>query len=118
MSYKKNCPQCLEDYKAGRIDQVFCSTKCRNAYNNNIQSKLNGPYRRIANNLKTQDELLSNYSVDPGALFHSAHFHKNRIYIDHAFRLNYDNSKNLMSVEFVKFKLVNIGNSLFKIVKI
>ena len=117
MCYNKKCPNCKEEYVAGRIDQKFCSNKGRNALNNRIQAKINRPYQTIAKNLKAQDELLMTYAHDPDNRFHSTHFKKYGINIENAFRLYYDSSNQLSSVEFVKYKLVHIGNSIFKISK-
>lgn len=58
MRYSRKCIECLKWFNANRSDQVFCSTICRNAYNNSIQAKINAPYNEIAKNLKEQDKLL------------------------------------------------------------
>ena len=115
MSYTKECPFCGDDYEAGRVDQVFCSTKCRNGYNNAIQANLNAPYQTIAKNLKAQDELLEKYSNNPDNLFHSENFMKYGIVVDHAFRFKYDKSNNLTSIIFVKYQLVLVKQSIYKI---
>jgi hypothetical protein len=118
MSYKKYCPTCKEYFTAGRVDQRFCSVKCRNAHNNKIQSKINAPYQLISKNLKEQDEHLRSLSKNPNQLFHSEHFKSNGIIIDQAFRFKYDQLKQLESIVFVKYQLIHVGNSLFKISKI
>ena len=117
MSYTKECPFCGDEYEAGRIDQVFCSTKCRNGYNNAIQANLNAPYQTIAKNLKAQDEVLEKYSCNPDIRFHSDHFTKNGIIVDHAFRFRYDKSNNLTNIIFAKYQLVLVDKSIFKISK-
>ena len=117
MSHTKYCPACEEYFTGGRVDQRFCSVKCRNAHNNNMQSKINAPYQLIIKNLKEQDEHLRNISKNPDQLFHSQQFKNNGIYIDQAFRFKYDKEHQLASVVFVKYQLVHVGNSLFKISK-
>ncbi len=117
MTYVKQCPFCGDDYDACRVDQIFCSTKCRNAFNNDIQAKLNAPYQTIAKNLKAQDEVLDKYSRNPDIWFHSDHFKKNGIIVDHAFRFIYDKSNNLTNIIFAKYQLVMVGKSIYKISK-
>jgi uncharacterized Zn ribbon protein len=34
--YKRNCPECFQDYIAKRSDQIFCRNKCRYDFNNRI----------------------------------------------------------------------------------
>ncbi|MEI7474824.1 MAG: hypothetical protein WCK67_08590 [bacterium] len=117
MTYTKQCPFCGEFFDASRIDQIFCSSKCRNGFNNDIQAKLNAPYQSIAKNLKTQDELLEKYSSNPNILFHSENFKQYGIIMDHAFRFHYDKSNNLTNIIFVKYQLVLVKQSLYKIAK-
>ncbi len=32
--YFKNCPECQKDYEAKRLNQVYCSQKCKTRFNN------------------------------------------------------------------------------------
>jgi len=118
MKYNKLCVECLKRFNANRSDQVFCSTICRNAYNNSIQAKINAPYNEIAKNLKEQDRLLEKYDVNPDVLFHIDHLTKYGININHAYRYHYNQNNKLIAIEFVKYKLQSDGISLFKIVKL
>ncbi|MEI8129359.1 MAG: hypothetical protein WCG95_07045 [bacterium] len=118
MKYDYLCPACEEYFRADRIDQKFCSTKCRNAFNNAFQAKLNAPYQKIAKNLKIQDELLEEHSRNPDILFHIDHFSKYGIRVDHAFRFYYDKANNLSRIVFVKYQLELVNKSLYKIIKL
>lgn len=35
--YTKTCPGCDTEYEANRLNQTFCTPKCKNRYHNNIQ---------------------------------------------------------------------------------
>lgn len=35
--YIKTCPGCETEYEANRLNQTFCTPKCKNRYHNNIQ---------------------------------------------------------------------------------
>lgn len=35
--YIKTCPGCDTEYEANRLNQTFCTPKCKNRYHNNIQ---------------------------------------------------------------------------------
>lgn len=52
------CKFCQEEFIPNRIDQIFCSQECRNAFNNHTYKKKVAPYKNIVDQLQYQDELL------------------------------------------------------------
>lgn len=46
--YIKKCPQCKSKYEANRLNQKFCSMKCKARYNNNKARKRNSTLNDVA----------------------------------------------------------------------
>lgn len=115
MEYHKACEICLEDFIAYRSDQYYCSDHCRNLYNNRKNAAINAPYLMIIQKLKQQDELLKSYAEKANTLFHSDYFEKYGIKTDLVSRVELDIENKIIGFVFAKFKLVHVGNSLYKI---
>lgn len=54
---KKECLYCKEPFE-GRSDKKFCSDNCRNAYNNELNSKSNNYIRNVNRKLKKNRRIL------------------------------------------------------------
>ncbi|MDH5412942.1 MAG: hypothetical protein OEW87_02285 [Flavobacteriaceae bacterium] len=55
---QKSCPEC--DKKIiGRVDKIFCSDYCRNAYNNKINKDKKNLVRNINNRLRKNYKILN-----------------------------------------------------------
>lgn len=118
MYYNKKCVTCFLAFIAYRSDQTYCSKSCRNYHNNRIYAAKKAPFRLIAQKLKAQDELLKNYAENPEALFQLAYFERYGIKTDLVSRVEVDEENKVTGFVFAKYKLVHVGNSLFKIVKL
>ena len=59
---KRFCAQCGNEI-LGRIDKTFCSTKCRNTYNNRQNKDATNLVRNINNRLRKNYRILSELNV-------------------------------------------------------
>ncbi|MCW3105703.1 MAG: hypothetical protein JWQ09_209 [Segetibacter sp.] len=67
MKYDRICSNCEREFEASRLDQIFCSVRCRNAFNNEANKEKLAPYKEIMDNLRKQDKILDGlwkYNVD------------------------------------------------------
>lgn len=116
---KRKCknPTCPHDYfYPRRIDHVFCSTKCRNQYNNNAYKLRQEPYKKISDDLVLQDKnldslLRGNISV----LINYDKFATYSIDLKMAKVVTYYKDGTLKQAIFVKFILTHTKDQQYKL---
>lgn len=57
----KNCPECGNKI-LGRVDKIFCSDACRNAYNNKQNKDANNYVRNVNNILRKNRRILKEFT--------------------------------------------------------
>ena len=56
--YQKECPECQETFIGERLNQVYCSKKCKSRYNNYKARLKDQSYRQRQEITKTIDDIL------------------------------------------------------------
>ena len=120
MSNKRECLWCGEEFYPTRIDQIFCITKCRNAFHNHAQKEKKAPFKKISDGLQAQEEKLASLYLldDDGVYFEEDHFEKGGINISLSRQLYFDNNNNLTRVEFLYYALEKTNDNKFKLIKL
>lgn len=62
MNYSRTCIWCQEKFRDARIDQKFCSIRHRNPFNNNSYKERQSPYKKISDEVKNQDEIITAFN--------------------------------------------------------
>jgi hypothetical protein len=120
MKYNRKCHWCGEEFYAKRIDQTFCTTKCRNGFHNHVHKEKRAPFKQILDGLKAQEELLDKiYKAENGdVLFDEQYLKKHGIDISLARQRYVDENNKLVRVEFLNYALLRTINKHFKLTKI
>ena len=120
MKYYKFCIWCGVKFYAGRIDQTFCTTRCRTGFHNHAQKLKRAPFKQITDGLKAQEELLDMiYKSENGdVLFDENYFDKNGINVSFARQRYVDENGNLVRIEFLNYALIKTNNNHFKLTKL
>lgn len=109
-----DCPQ--EFYYPTRSDQKYCCTKCRNRVNNQTYKFKMAPYKKISDNLRQQDEDLTNLlKENKAALINFEKFAKYSIDIRRALTLTYYEDGRLKKAVFNNFVLTHFKDQQYKI---
>ena len=120
MRYNKKCLWCDSDYVQKRIDQIFCSKKCSNGFNNNASKLKRAPYKEVVDNLKTQESVLEKfyYKHKDEVFFDEAHFKDYDINVSNARKQYVDRNNKLTRIEFLHYALVRVSDNNFKLIKL
>jgi len=119
MEYNRECAWCTEMFYASRIDQKFCSSQHRNAFNNNRYKEMLSPYKKNMDAIRIQDEILyALWEPNSEILIDEKSFKKLKIDPKSARQINFDSDNKIVKLTFVKFALELVKNNLYKIIKI
>jgi len=119
MEYNRPCAWCKEIFYASRIDQIFCSTQHRNAFNNYRYKLKLSPYKKNMDSVRHQDEILyALWEPNNEILIDEKTFKKLKIDLKCARQITYGPGNEIVKLEYVKFALELTKNKLYKIIKI
>ena len=119
MEYLKLCVWCEEEFYATRIDQIFCCTKHRNAFNNNQYKERLSPYKANMDSDRSQDDILEAiWQAGKEVLIDAKMFKNLKIDPEKARKTTIGTDGKITKLVFVKFSLELAGNDLYKINKL
>lgn len=117
--HSKKCKFCNEIFLLKRIDQLFCSMKCRNAFNNSTYKKRTDYYRALAYQLMQQDELIDSLVESNGlGLIHRNEIESFGIELDCSRKLIVNDKGNILEVKFRRFKFLYHTKDIYRICRI
>ncbi len=113
-----DCNYCQQAFHPRRSNQIYCTQKCRNAFNNQAYVNRTARYKKIADGVRKSDNILYQlYKLDKVVYLHRSDFRKQGIYTTKAQRLIYNNDSILEKIIFHDFQLVHVKDKLYKIEK-
>lgn len=122
MANERKCknPHCHDRvFHPKKLDQEFCTTRCRNQYNNYLYKLKMAPYKKIGDALFEQDTAICNLlkSKEVGFLKYDD-FKAYSIDFDNARQLHFGENQKVEKAIFVKFEITLFKDPLYKIKKI
>lgn len=110
-------PLCSKDeFYTNRKDQKFCSTSCRNQFNNEEYKRQKKVYKAIADGLQWQDKVIAAIiKNNPQVFVKQEDFIQLGIDISKAIQVVYDMQGYLKKAVYVKFEISNYKTTIFKI---
>ena len=113
------CKNCEAEFEPKRIDQIFCSSKCRVQFHNWQYQLSTKPFKEAVRNLKEQDYNLAVMYIegDENATIRRSQFRELGIETKYAKSIKKEGAKTL-EYNFVRFGLKSIGTFEYQVYNI
>ncbi len=114
----RECPNGRHKFEPSRVNQIFCSIRCRNAWNNNAYKKELADYKKIMDRLRFADKNFDALFKKQGTYILQDHFRDHKVSFDSARQLHYDSKNLIVKAIYVRYQLTLIEEKIYKIEKI